>query len=336
MKLPTHFVLSVLILFEWLGATQFGRCDFIIYGLPGSKGKLILEGATKVQGPNLIQFTSPGFPSIVLSREFATPVKAPTRLEEFKRLFQKATRSNQIDDFLEAAKQALQRGLIKEFRECCSAAYKIDPKHPTVVRLIEARKLIKVPLTSPGNVEQQLKETTNLKKMKMTRSDHYVMMHDTSDAKIGRKKQTRAETRLELLELVYESYFMKFALDGIVLQPPTEHLMVLLFDDEKNYLRYATELSPELKMASGFWSPKDNIGVFYDQGTTEEMKILTELTDELQAIKKKVRGKMDSREIAYLANSLELIVNIKKEESDIEVVSHEATHQLAGNTGVRS
>jgi len=327
---------SVLFLHFFLISFGSQSClaDFIIYGIPGTKKKIVLEGKTKIHSASLIEFSYPGFPSITLGREYATPIKAPTRQEEFRELFQKATRSKKIDDFLEAARQALRRGMLKEFYECCSTAYKIDPSHSTVVRLIEARKLVKLPLGNYEAIAAQLKETTGLKKMHVAISQHYVMFHDTPDKKIGRKKQTRAGLRLELLEQVYEAYFMKFALDGVVLEPPKEHMMVLLFDDEKTYLRYATELNPELRRASGFWSPKDNISVFYDQGTTDEMLLMTSLAKNLQDAKVKARGQGDSRDIAYLANSFDLLIKISKEESDIEVVSHEATHQLAGNTGL--
>jgi hypothetical protein len=318
----------------WISSVNSALCDFIIYQIPGTQLRIVWEGKTEILNATLLKFTYPGFPPIILSREYAVAIKAPTRQEEFKKLFQQATKSQRIEDYLEAGKQALQRGMLPEFYECCSAAYKINPKDETVKRLIEARKKVRQPLSDPKHVEEQLRETTKLNRFKVSTSTHYVMLHDTPDEKVGRKKQTRAATRLELLELVYEAFFMKFALDGVVLEPPSEHMMVLLFNTEETYLRYATLLDPELKNASGFWSPKDNIGVFFDQGTTEDMKQLTFAAKELQDLKVKARQLGDSRDIAYLANSFELIVKISKEESDIEVVSHEATHQLAGNAGL--
>ena len=312
------------------------RCcgDFVVYSLPGTKSAIVLEGKTKIHAGQLVEFTYPGFASVTMSLEDAYIVKAPSRQEEFRRLFQHATKSGRVEDYLEAARQALQRGMLKEFYECCSAAYKANPNHERLQRLVQARKNIKKPLSDHTRVETQLRDATNLKNMKVATSHHYVMLHDTSDIKGGRKRQTRAEARLELLELVYESYFMKFAFDGVLLEPPAEPMMVLLFADEVTYLRYATMLDPKLKMASGFWSPNDNISVFFDQGTTEEMKILTEVAKSLQKTKTQLRGTVVSKDIAHLANSFDLLIKIAKEESDTEVVSHEATHQLAGNTGL--
>jgi hypothetical protein len=64
------------------------------------------------------------------------------------------------------------------------------------------------------------------------------------------------------------------------------------------------------------------------------MKALQQMSEELQRQKVRARGTVVSKETAHLANTLELLVKVTREEDDIEVVSHEATHQLAGNTGL--
>ena len=327
-----HFFVSLCICIVALGFVESVHSDFVIYRLPGTNWVTILEGKTKVLAGRRLEYTHPTFGTITLDLDDAVIVSAPTRQEEYKRLFIKASKSKDIKDYLEAASQALKRGLLKEFYDCCSAAFKIDPENDTLKRLIEARKRVKQSLGDPVEVERNLRSVTNLSKFKVEISPHYVMLHDTSDARVGRK--TRSQARIELLETVYESYFMKFALDGIVLERPKEHLMVLLFAEENTFQRYATLLAQELKMAAGFWSPKDNISVFYDQGTTKHMKDLASLSAEMQKSKNKLRGTVASKDMAHLANSFELLIKVDREESDVEVVSHEATHQLAGNSGV--
>ncbi len=331
-KLLMHALLCLCALM--LSVSHSVKADFVTYRLPGTKLVTTFEGKTKVLGGRLLEYTHPTFGTMILNLDDTTIVKAPTRQEEFKRLLNKASKSKDIEDYLEAARQALKRGLLKEFYECCSASHKIDPENATVRRLLDARKKVKQPLGDSAGIEKTLRASTGLSSLKVEISSHYVLLHDTSERKIGRK--TRAQARIELLEMVYESYFMKFALDGIVLEPPKEHMMVLLFAEEKEFHRYASLLSPELKMAAGFWSPKDNISVFYDQGTTPGMKLLTSVAEEMQKTKLKARGTAISQDMAHLANSFELIIKVAREESDIEVVSHEATHQLAGNSGLLS
>ncbi|XZE22314.1 DUF1570 domain-containing protein [Pirellulaceae bacterium SH449] len=317
---------------SWLAPPSRCHADFIVYSLPGAKRPIILEGKTRVVSPTILEFTYPGYSSITFHPRSARAIKAPTRREEFRKAYNAATHTQQVEAFLEAAKFALQHGLLKEFYQCCSDAYKIAPENPTLIRLAEARRRIKAPLASHAETERQFRETTGKQAMHAAVSHHYIMLHDLGSA--TQPNNARAEKRLKLLEQVYESYFLKFAFDGIVLDPPKEHLMIMLFAEEKTYLRYATSLDPDLQSASGFWSTKDNVGVFYDQGTTEEMKQLFQLSEELNQAKLKARGTSSSRSTAQTANSLDLILRIAREEADIEVVSHEAIHQLAGNTGL--
>ena len=307
--------------------------DFVIYQIPGSDSSVVLEGNAKIFGMGVIEFTHP-LGTIALARENATVVPCPTRQEEFDKLFAKAKRAKTVDDFLSAAHQALRRGLLKEFRECCNAAYQVDSQHPAVQRLLEARARIKKPILASDQVIDELKAFVDLPKMEVARSAHYVMLHDTGASKTSKGRQTRSDKRLELLEMVYESYFMKFALDGIVLPCPEEPMKVVLFGDETDYLRFSKQLDSSLGSALGYWSPKNNIAVFFDQGTTQRMRALQQRSEELQRQKVRARGTAASKEAAHLANTLELLVKIIREEDDIEVVSHEATHQLAGNTGL--
>jgi hypothetical protein len=64
------------------------------------------------------------------------------------------------------------------------------------------------------------------------------------------------------------------------------------------------------------------------------MKALDEMNADLKRAKNQARGTAVSRDTAHLSNTIDLLVKVAKEEDDIEVVSHEATHQLAGNTGL--
>ena len=313
---------------------KYSVADFVIYNLPGTKLKTIFEGKTKVIAAGMVEYTHPAFGAIVLNMDDAVVIKAPSRLEDFKKLRLKAVKSKNVEDYIDAAREALRQGLLKDFYDCCSDAYKLEPENETLVRLIEARKRIRKPLGESIAVESQLREATRLNKMKVAVSAHYVLLHDTADTRVGRRKQTRAETRLQLLETVFECYFLKFAINGVVLEPPAEHMKVLLFAEESTFMRYSTILDPELALAAGFWSPKDNISVFYDQGSTKSMKLMSELADDLKRKKAMARGTAFSQDMAHLSNAFDLLIKVAKEEADIEVVSHEATHQLAGNTGL--
>ena len=92
---------------------HLAEADFVSYRLPGTKLIATFEGKTKVLGGRLLEYTHPTFGTIILNLDDTTIVKAPTRQEEFKRLLNKASKSKDIEDYLEAARQAMKRGLLK-------------------------------------------------------------------------------------------------------------------------------------------------------------------------------------------------------------------------------
>ncbi len=329
-----RFAVSCLLLWIILGPHQAAYSDFIIYAIPFRGEAILLEGKTKVLPQGIIEYTHPTFGTITLSRDQAIIIKAPTKLEEFKKLFAKASKAKSVETYLEAARQAIRKGLIKEFYQCCAEALKLDPTNTTVKRLVDARKLVKKKLDDNEQAEKRIREVIDLPKMKVKLSEHYVLLYDTSESKVGRKRISRAEVRLQLLETVYESFFMKFAIDGLVLEPPKERMMVVLFGEERDYLRYSASIDPSLVSALGYWSPKNNVAIFFDQGTTERIKALEQFNEEVKKQKTALRGTADSMKAAHSANSIDLLFKVVRDEADIEVVSHEATHQLAGNTGL--
>jgi hypothetical protein len=129
-----------------------------------------------------------------------------------------------------------------------------------------------------------------------------------------------------------------FYSQGIELDIPKERLMVVLFHEEADYKDFSISLSPALAGAIGFWEPHRNIAFFFDHGTSRRYKALKrmsgqlqDLASEIKAAKGRIRGGAD---IVRFANALELLIKIDQENQDIEVVSHECTHQMAGNTGL--
>jgi hypothetical protein len=172
--------------------------------------------------------------------------------------------------------------------------------------------------------------------MKIKKSKHFIMLHDTPDKPAKNRKLSRSDERLELLETVYESFLLKFYAQGSELDIPKERLKVVLFNEHQDFLDFATSESPELASASGFWNSHTNIAYFYDHGTTELFQTLQKLNDEFAELKEEaIRKKaLNAREIVHTADTLKMLIEVDRENNDIEVVTHEATHQMAGNTGL--
>lgn len=321
-------------------ACSAAHADLAIYSLPGSNLLMILpEGNARVLPGKSINYSIPNMGRLTLHSDTTQIIKAPTHAQTFSKMLNQAKSNNDVDACLEAASFALKSGLIDGVMKAASAAWMVDSKNATVKRLVVAQKSMKKSLGDPQPTIDKMKSIIKRKDMKVVVSPHYVLMHDVPDTTkttIGRKKQNRAVARLKLLETVYKSYFFKFALEHKALHPPKKHMMVLLFAEEDDYMHYVSLLDPALKMASGFWSPKNNVAVYFDQGTTDGHQNIRKLADQINKkrddlIRKRVKG---GRDIIQFANTLDRLVEITREQSDVTVVSHEATHQLAGNTGL--
>jgi hypothetical protein len=172
--------------------------------------------------------------------------------------------------------------------------------------------------------------------MKIKMSEHFIMLHDTPDKPRENRKKPRAEERLELLEKVYESFLLKFHAEGAGLDIPRERLKVVLFNEHQDYLHFVKTLGPDLASTAGFWDPDTNTSVFYDQGTEEGFQVLKQMSSEFKQLRDEAQRTraIGAAEIVRTANLFMLLVEVAQENADIKVVSHEATHQMAGNTGL--
>lgn len=331
-------------------AAEAARADIVVYTVPHTSITVTLEGTLKDAntlsgGEPLYIFTSKTTGTLKLKHsEISDKIKCPTTRQQYGKMFNKAKKD--APALMATADWALKHGLLPEFRECVKAAHEADAGHEDAKRLVELmQKIDNLDLGESTEQESYLRNRIGaLKNMEFRKSRHFILYHNTSkpsrDGKNNAKKGDRAARRLELLEKVYESFLFKFYSKGINLEIPKERLMVVLFDDRKQFLNYSEMLSPSLQGVAGFWSHLDNIAVFYDHGGTEEFKALQELNRALQEQKKEV-GRLsrtgllgDNADIVHRAEALDAIFKMWQENEDITVVSHECVHQMAGNTGL--
>ena len=311
--------------------------DILLYPLPGTKLAFVLQGEVMVNPGGTVTFRHPNMGNLYFRVNDVSWYDIPSTPTLATRQIQKASTAQDVEACLKAANWALHQGLLRKFYEAASAAWQISPDHPTVQRLAALRrKMDAAVLVSREQEAIMRKFVPSSDKMQFVRSRHFLLLHDTPPTPQGKARKTRAHQRLELLETVYESFLLKFCLAGVELEVPREHLMAVLFAEKEDYLRFSTGLRPELAKASGYYTKKDNISVFFDQGTNEIFQVLDQLNGKLQEVKKraiKQRGP-GTADLVRLVDTLNLLTMVARENSDIEVVSHEATHHMAAATGL--
>lgn len=329
---------AILILSCFLaGVCSVADADIVLYNLPGTPLVFVLQGKVSTNPGRTVTFRHPKYGALYMALEDVKTFDLPSNRSMAAQKLREAEKDQDVEQCLKAARWALHHGLIDEFYEAAGAAWKIDKDNPTVKRLAAMNMQIKRPIPESKELEREmltfLRGRTG---MKFQRSDHFLLLHDTSDKKDRRTRKTRAEERLDLLEAVYKSFLLKFSLEGVDLHVPEQRLKVVLFSDKDDYMRLVDLLGPQLSKSSGFFHRKENISVFFDQGTNETFEALQMLNRSMQASKEQaIRDRsLGARELVRFADTIQLLTEVARENSDIEVVSHEATHHMASVTGL--
>ncbi|HMC11534.1 MAG TPA: hypothetical protein VKH44_09600, partial [Pirellulaceae bacterium] len=295
------------------------RGDVVFYRLPTTSAAVVtLEGTTTVNPGGSVTFSHPRFGRIYFDLESVDIRKAPSLPSQFARQLGKA--GSDPERRMEAAQWALRNGLLPQFYTAIDKVLEIDPTHPraTLVKQLKAR--IDAPLGDSSKQVAEMRALVGRSDMKIKQSKHFVLMHDTPD-KPTRGKLTRADERAQLLETVYECFLLRFYAYGVKLEIPQERLKVVLFNDYQQFRLFADRLSPALASASGFWDGERNTSVFFDHGTNEHFKMLKEYSDQLQDQKKdavRQRGATAASTVR-LADTIQMLIEIEREDCDIEV-----------------
>ncbi|QDT11076.1 DUF1570 domain-containing protein [Planctomycetes bacterium K23_9] len=320
-------------LINWGGAGHPACADIVVYTLPGTNLRIPLEGKATVNTGGTVSYRHKRG-TLHFSTRDVQIIKTPSKYARYNIQAQKARSGGDVDSMLELSKWCISNGMLKEADAALSSAWKADSSDKRVQTLGMLTKYRRGTVPSTPSAEQEMAKFLNMKGMKVARSRHYILMHDTSDEINPITRKTAAQHRLDLLEKVYDSFYMKFALDGYPLAIPRQPMRVVLFDEQANYLVFVARLSPELKNTAGFYSPKDNIAIFYRQKSDEALEGLQQLSQSLKTLRDQVKRTRvaGAGEIIRFAKTLELLIDIVGENQEIEVVTHEATHQLAANS----
>ena len=322
------------VLTAWLSSAA--RADVIEYTLPGTDLAMLIQGKAQRNPGGTITVTHPKYGNFYFSSENVRIYEVAPTTQLFSRKLGAAQAKKDADAAMEAAQWALRHGLLPQVYAAIDAALAIDPQHADARNMAELREKIRQPLPDNPEQEERLRKSVRLYDMKVAKSNHYLLLHDTPDEPSGREKKSRSQLRLELLEQVYESFLLRFYSQGVELEVPQERLMVVLFNEYDDFYDYSTNLSPSLASAAGFWDPDTNVAYFYDQGSDELFKVLNRITKEMieakeEALRRRLPG---AGQLRRITDALVLLVDVARENEDITVVSHECTHQMAGNTGL--
>lgn len=317
--------------------------DLVTIRVPGTDLQLTIQGRLRYNPGGTVFYYHPKLGKLILDAN--SDIIERWESDSHSTIFSKMVKAARTaEEKMDAADYALSHALVSQVYQAAEEAIELDPNNKRAAGVLALREKMQIDLGDYSEEEKKLREEVRNGDMEVAISPHFILLHDTPTSlpRDSLRKKIRSEERLELLELVYESFLLKFYAKGKRLQIPEERLMVVLFNDEADFYAYAEEKSPELGSAIGFWDPKTNISFFFDHGSSEEYQELREISEKMQTEKEKllVRARRENLSAAAVADyrrradMVRMLVEIDQENSDIEVVSHECTHQMAGNTGL--
>jgi len=317
-------------------APNCAQADVVLYTVGGTELTFLLQGSVTINPGGTMSLRHPKFGAVHLSQSDCELIKVDQPHHIAAELRSKALATGDPEKMLKASRWALKNGLTREFLRGIDEILKMDPDHRIAknVKLLEAR--MKEPIADSPKQREYIKKLVPVSGMRFTESKHYVLYHDTPEKPPTGTRKNRSTARLELLEKVYETYMYTMFSQGIYPRIPSSRLMVVLFGQQRDYLRFVSTIDPNLRSAAGFFNLENNLAMFYDQGTSPESQVLKAYSDRWNELAEKAikDRRPDTADIVRTAKTIELITRIDRENQDIEVVSHEATHQLAGNTGI--
>jgi hypothetical protein len=312
------------------------QADFITINMKGFTRPVTLQGKVTDRGQTVTYKHPTLDKEIVFPRAYVVGkiIKCPTPMEECERAIQRAGRN--ADKLFDAAIFCLRRGRLRNFNTAIKKAEEADPNHEGVRRILAARALMERDIPESMEEEREIKRLAKRDNLKIARSKHFILAHDTPDKAPAGFKKPRAQHRLDMLEEVYHVFIYLFIARGVDLDIPNERLRVVLFNNHDDYLDMGKTIDPSLKGASGFYVMEKNFSVFYDHSTDETFKMLKELVKSYKDDAEEARrmNSPDRAELKRQADTIELYIRALQEERDITVVTHECAHQLAGNTGL--
>ncbi len=326
--------ISVLALSGSLGG-QTVRADYVVYTVPGTDVSVMLEGQLTINTPKTATLKHPRGTLYLTPRDIQL-LKSPSKNSIYVIKARQVAKSNNVDDVLALSKWALHNGMLDKCKSLLSSAWKIDPTHERLKKLAGLMVYLNKPVADSASEEARARELVGGRGMTASRSKHFLLLHDGDKAVDPVTKKTRAEMRLDLLETVYESYFLAFAFEGLFLRPPTELMDVVLFSNHADFMQMERRMEMSLRQVAGFYLPSENIAIFYDSGTTNQYKELQRIADQFNQQKDEMRRTRapGAAEVIRFANTFSLLVDIERESEDVATVSHEVVHQLAANTGL--
>lgn len=171
-------------------------------------------------------------------------------------------RAGGIAERYEAARWALDHGLVEPAAAMLRFAHKADPFHQPTARMVAALDRLEAPCPAPDldAIARALPD-----RFTIAQGAHVVLLHQHEDAE--------AAQRVALLEQIVTAYYLEFAALGIVLPTPSRKLPSAWFAERTDYLAFLRAEGAEAFLTTrGYHHPTRGVVVTYDARSDDRQR----------------------------------------------------------------
>jgi hypothetical protein len=210
---------------------------------------------------------------------------------------------------IEAARWALDRGLVAEAVAMVHAAGASDPTHPTTSRMLAALERLAAPLPDP-DLSPTLAALGGT--FRVVRGSHLVLLHQHDDAEATR--------RVEFLEGVFTGFYLEFAALGFELPAPRRKLLSAWFAEREDYRAFLRSEDAEAFLNTrGYHHPTRRLVVAYDSRSDPSYRRSAESLARSMPKGDRLRRERDRQR---------LLLEESRRRLELGTASHELVHQL--------
>jgi Protein of unknown function (DUF1570) len=221
------------------------------------------------------------------------------------------------------------------YREVLTLRPDDDQAYESLVHLTDTHRL-------PEDDQRQQKLLEQFSGMKLHVTDHFLIVYDTD--------QTWALNRAALLEKAHDVFYATFSRAGFKPLPLSQRLVCLLYADHDEYLNYARTVDhADMGWAGGYYSVRSNRITFFDDRQNPQFadvqKHIADLDTVTADLRHQIRNAPTTAEAIEARRKLEAAmkeqdfyrnrVNAIAGFTNTAKTVHEATHQLAFNSGIQ-
>ena len=226
------------------------NADVVLYTVPNTPLQITLMGRVTINPGGTLSLRHPRG-TLHFSARDCKVIKTDSKEKQYVKQKLKSNSAGTAVSLLDLALWCVEKGMLKQADLALGEAWAKDPTNSRVRLMAQLVKYRRGSVPVSASVEQEMRDFVKRGNMKFTRSRHFVLLHDTPDEDDPIYRASVAEHRLKLLEQVYDSFYMKYALEGYPLRVPKEPLRVVLFNDHGDYLAFVTITKPCLENCGG-------------------------------------------------------------------------------------